>query len=390
METLYELFRTLLRDTNLDFIRYLHDEIDWEARMFGILGARGVGKTTLLLQHIKKFHSTDDTLFVYADDIYFSENRLYDIASAFYKNGGRHLYIDEIHKYADWSKELKMMYDHFPKLQVVFTGSSILDLYKGSDDLSRRALLYVMFGLSFREYLNMSLGISLPAYSLEDILQNKVEFPTEINHPLPLFKQYLQNGYYPFFNEPGYHKRLLTILNIVLETDIPIYARMNVATSKKLKQLLYIIAQSVPFKPNFTKIGTMLDAHRGQVSDFIVYLEKAGIITQLRNHSKSIRELGKVEKVFLGNTNLMYALATENTNIGNIRETFFLSQMMVRNEITASPEADFIVNGNTFEVGGKNKQQQQIKEISNAFIVKDDIEFGYDKTLPLWAFGFNY
>ena len=340
MEQLIELFRRLLLLTDTSYIRYLYDKIDWSARMIGIVGPRGVGKTTMLLQRIKLNHSLDDTLFINADDLYFAEHRLFDLASDFYKNGGRHLFIDEVHKYSEWSKELKVIYDYYPDFQIIFTGSSILDIYKGNADLSRRALSYYLPGLSFREYLNLSYGMQLPAYSLEDILSHKIEFP-ETKLPLPLFKEYMMKGYYPFFRDPGYEQRLRNVIGLTVENDIPIYASMNIASTKKIRQLLYIISQSVPFKPNFTKIGQMIDVHRNQVTDFLYYLERAGIIAQLRGETGGVRLLGKVEKVYLDNTNLIYALAENKSDIGNIRETFFLSQMKVYNDVFSSEKSDF-------------------------------------------------
>ena len=375
MEQLIELFRRLLLLTDTSYIRYLYDKIDWSARMIGIVGPRGVGKTTMLLQRIKLNHSLDDTLFINADDLYFAEHRLFDLASDFYKNGGRHLFIDEVHKYSEWSKELKMIYDYYPDFQIIFTGSSILDIYKGNADLSRRALSYYLPGLSFREYLNLSYGMQLPAYSLEDILSHKIEFP-ETRLPLPLFKEYMMKGYYPFFRDPGYEQRLRNVIGLTVENDIPIYASMNIASTKKIRQLLYIISQSVPFKPNFTKIGQMIDVHRNQVTDFLYYLERAGIIAQLRGETGGIRLLGKVEKVYLDNTNLIYALAENKSDIGNIRETFFLSQMKVYNDVFSSEKSDFRIENFTFEVGGQGKQQKQIEGIENAYIVKDNIEYG--------------
>ena len=389
MEQLIELFRRLLLLTDTSYIRYLYDKIDWSARMIGIVGPRGVGKTTMLLQRIKLNHSLDDTLFINADDLYFAEHRLFDLASDFYKNGGRHLFIDEVHKYSEWSKELKMIYDYYPDFQIIFTGSSILDIYKGNADLSRRALSYYLPGLSFREYLNLSYGMQLPAYSLEDILSHKIEFP-ETKLPLPLFKEYMMKGYYPFFRDPGYEQRLRNVIGLTVENDIPIYASMNIASTKKIRQLLYIISQSVPFKPNFTKIGQMIDVHRNQVTDFLYYLERAGIIAQLRGETGGIRLLGKVEKVYLDNTNLIYALAENKSDIGNIRETFFLSQMKVYNDVFSSEKSDFRIENFTFEVGGQGKQQKQIEGIENAYIVKDNIEYGYKNIIPLWHFGFNY
>lgn len=389
MEKLFELHKSLINSVSTHYVRYLHDEIEWDARLIAILGARGVGKTTLILQHIRQEKQGSEALYILADDIYFSENTLFDAASEFYKNGGRFLYIDEIHKYNNWSQELKNIYDYFPKLKIVFTGSSILDIYKGSADLSRRALLYDLPGLSFREYLNISEKLNLSAYSFEDIISNKVVLD-EIEHPLPLFKEYLQKGYYPFFAEKGYEQRLRQIVNMMLETDIPMYAKMNIATAGKMKQLLYIISQSVPFKPNYTKLAGMMNINRNAVNDFMYYLDKAGIITLLRNETQGVRLLGKVEKVYLNNTNLAYVFSDNIPDIGNIRETFFHSQLSVRNTVYSSSVSDFLVNGKIFEIGGKNKTQKQIQGVKNAFVVKDDIEVGFGNVIPLWTFGFGY
>lgn len=389
MERLNEQYRRLIDRTDTTHLRYLHSIIDWNNRLIAIVGARGVGKTTLMFQHIKLFHQLQDTLYVSADDLYFSENSLFNLATDFYKNGGKYLFIDEIHKYPEWSKELKMMYDNFHDLQIVFTGSSILNVYKGSDDLSRRVLSYYLQGMSFREYLNMSQGLNLSVHSLEDIIANRVEL-SGIEHPLPFFKRYLREGFYPFYKESGFLERLKNVINLSLETDIPIYAKMNITTSQKLKQLLYIVSQSVPFKPNLTKIADMIGVHRNQVTEFLYYMERAGIIAQLRNDTKGIRLLGKIEKVYLDNTNLMSAIGENNPDIGNMRETFFFNQMRLNHQVVSSDVSDFKIGEYTFEVGGKNKTRKQIVSLENAFIAKDDIEYGYLNTIPLWAFGFNY
>lgn len=389
MDKLVGLYRGLIAQTDVTYLRYLHQKVDWDNRLTVIVGARGTGKTTLLLQHIKLHLNLNETLYVNADDFYFAENRLFDLATTFYHNGGKHLFIDEIHKYPHWSKEIKMMYDYYPNLRVVFTGSSILDIYKGSDDLSRRALIYHLPGLSFREYLEMTKKMRFTAYSLEEIVQNKVDLPG-VTHPLPLFRQYLNNGYYPFYSETGYAERLRNIINQTLETDIPIYANMNISTAKKIKQLLFIISQSVPFKPSLTKISQMIEVHRNQVSDYLYYLERAGIISMLRNHTSGIRLLGKIEKIYLDNTNLVFSIAEGTANTGNIRETFFLNQMKVNHSLFSSDTADFSIGPYTFEVGGKNKTKKQISGVNQAYIVKDDLEYGYQNTIPLWAFGFNY
>ena len=388
MENITALYRFLLSKTDTRFVRYLHEKIEWSARMVGVVGARGVGKTTLLLQHIKLHLNADKAIYVSADDAYFAANRLFDFADAFHKNGGKHLYIDEIHKYPQWSKELKMMYDYFPDLQVVFTGSSILDIYKGSDDLSRRALPYYMAGLSLREYINMSENKHIRAYSMDEILGNRVDLPVE--HPLPVFRQYLQRGYYPFYDEVGFEVRLQGVINQTLENDIPLFAGMNMATSRKLKQLLFVVAQSAPFKPSFNNLAKIIETHRNQVKEYLILMEKASLLLLLQGGAGGMKAVEKMEKIFLGNPNLIFALAADRSNIGNVRETFFACQAAVNNTVTAADKADFMVNGYTFEVGGKSKAQRQVKNTENAFVVKDDIEYGHQNVVPLWAFGMSY
>lgn len=389
MQILYQKYETVLEATSLDFKRYLYDEVSWDSRMIGIVGPRGVGKTTLIIQFIKEKLDSQNALYVSADDLYFSENRLYDVADSFYKNAGEHLFIDEIHKYPDWSRELKNIYDSFPKLKIVFTGSSVLEILKGSADLSRRAIVYQLQGLSFREYLNLFHNKEFTAYSLEEIISNKVKLEG-IAHPLPLFKDYLERGYYPFGMESELHLRLGQIIVQTIEADIPQYAKLSIGTSRKLKRLLSIIAESVPFKPNFSKIAEVLGVSRNSLDDYFSYLEKAGLISQLRDSTKGIRALGKVDKVYMDNTNISYNLIGKDVNVGNLRETFFLNQMRLKNGITTAQKGDFLIDKYTFEIGGKNKKHKQIDNVENSFLVKDDIEIGYQNVLPLWAFGMNY
>jgi len=390
MELLSKNFKELLSLTPLDFKRYLYSKVAWDDRMIGIVGPRGVGKTTMILQYIKENLDTTETLYMQADDIYFANHTLLELAEEFSKNRGKYLFIDEIHKYVGWSQTLKSIYDYFPQMKVVFTGSSILDILKGSADLSRRALMFKMQGLSFREYLFLFHKIEVEKYSLQDILNHKTDnFP--VRHPLPLFKDYLRRGYYPFgTNDTMFLQRLKQVIIQTLETDIPIYANMNVATGKKLGKLLKIISQSVPFKPNFTKIAGMLEASRNNIDDYCYFMEQAGLIMQLRDIGEGIGQLGKVDKIYIDNTSLIFALAEESPNPGNIRETFFFNQMRVENNVYRSEKGDFNINNITFEVGGKSKTQEQIKDLKNAYIVKDDIEYGYQNVLPLWAFGLNY
>lgn len=389
MNTLYQKFETLLQNTPTHFKRYLYDKIPWGSRMVGIIGPRGVGKTTLILQYIKENLSKKNALYISADDLYFNDKRLIDIADEFYKNAGEYLFIDEIHKYADWSRELKNIYDSYPPLKIVFTGSSILDIMHGSADLSRRALMYKMQGLSFREYLKLFHHYDAEVFTLQQIVNNEVML-ADIEHPLPLFNDYLRRGYYPFGIENGMDLRLEQIIIQTLETDIPQYANLNVGTSRKLKRLLAIIAESVPFKPNFTKIAEIIGVSRNSLEDFFQYMELTGLIGRLRDQTHGIRGLGKVEKVYLDNTNLIFNLAREKSNIGNIRETFFFNQMRVNEDVISSKKADFTIDNYTFEIGGKNKQQKQIEKDGKSFIVKDDIEFGYLNVIPLWNFGLNY
>ncbi len=390
MEALFSRFQRLLSDTNTDFLRYLHDKIIWTDRMIAIVGARGVGKTTMMLQRIKLHHNISDTLYVTADDMYFADHKLLDLAEQFVKMGGKYLFIDEIHRYANWSKELKLIYDYLPHLQVVFTGSSMLDIYRGTDDLSRRVQLYTLHGMSFREYLNLRYHLQLQPLSLDDVLHHNVAFDG-VDYPLAAFKDYLNNGYYPFSREVGlYYERLRQIVQLILDVDIPQFANMNAATSQKLKQLLAIIAKSVPFKPNYSKIASIMGVSRDVLPDYILYMERAGLVNRLFTATTGIRELGKVAKIYLNNTNLAYALGGSNTDIGNIRETFFFNQLSVKADVRESPVSDFLVDGFTFEIGGRKKGGKQIADTDNAYIVKDDIEFGFANTIPLHHFGMLY
>jgi len=391
MKSLYQSFEDLLRKTTLDFKRYLFPTINWNSRMFGIVGPRGVGKTTLVLQHIKESHSASDTLYVSMDDFYFSNHSLLETADEFHKDGGRFLFIDEIHKYPEWSKTLKYLYDNYPDLNVVFTGSSVLNILKGSADLSRRAILLYLQGLSFREYLQFFHHITVPVLSLDEILSHKGnDLKDLVGYPVKLFKEYLQKGYFPFGNDENYRAHLRQIVTQTMETDIPLYANMNVATSRKLLKLLAIIADSVPFKPNFSGLSKLIEVSKNSVADYFYYIEKAGMIAQLREKTESYLVVGKVEKVYLDNPNLAFCLSEKEPDVGNLRETVFFNQMRVNNAIFRSEKGDFNIGNLTFEVGGKNKSQKQIEGLKNAFIVKDDIEYGYKNVVPLWVFGMNY
>ena len=389
MDKLQKNFDLVLRNVPTDFYRYMFNRINWENRLLGLVGPRGVGKTTLVLQYALKQLKRNETLYVTADDLYFANHKLLDLADEFSRLGGKVLIIDEIHKYKEWSRELKLIYDYHADLKVIFTGSSILDITKGTSDLSRRAVMYQMQGLSFREYLQMFHQISLPVYSLEEIVTHQVEIPGGFR-PYAYFQSYLKNGYYPFAKEEDFELRLQQVVRNTLETDILQFAEINVATARKLKQLLAIISQSVPFKPNMSSLATMINAGRNNLADYFLYMEEAGLIAQLRDDTGGIRGLGKVDKVYLDNTNLVYVLGEKEANIGNVRETFFFNQLRVNQDVMTSSVSDFQIGNRTFEVGGKNKKQKQLQGVAHGFVVKDDIETGYLNVIPLWMFGLNY
>ena len=389
MEQLFEYFKRKLSETPIDLIRYKYGEIERGGHALGLVGPRGVGKSTMLLQYIKMRLDVKDTLYVSADHLYFSSHTLVDTADRFYKMGGKHLFIDEIHKYEGWSTEVKQMFDSYSDLQLVISGSSILEITKGMADLSRRVPIYEMQGLSFREYLHLFHGIKMEAIGVEQLLRHDYNIPG-VEHPLPLFNDYLRRGYYPFGRDVAYDIELMQVVAQTMESDIPIYLNANASIGRKLKQLLMVVAESVPFKPVMQKLADVTGINRNYIQDYLMYMERAGMIAQLRDAVGGIRGLGKTEKVYLDNTNLIYVLAPKRADIGNVRETFFMNQMRVVGDVMCSPVSDFLVDGMTFEIGGRKKGQKQISDVKNGYVVKDDIEAGYANVLPLWAFGLLY
>jgi predicted AAA+ superfamily ATPase len=374
------------------------DDIQWDARLIGIKGARGAGKTTLLLQYIKLHLSTelDKTLYVSLDSLYFSENSLVAMTDKFVKHGGRYLFLDEVHKYPNWSQELKNIYDTHPELKVVFTGSSLLEILNARADLSRRAVVYTLQGLSFREYLMLQTDIKFPIYNLEEILENHTNITTEIVNqirPLAYFETYLKTGFYPYFLEQIdlYHTRLKEVINMMLEIELPLLRKVDVSYVSKIKQLLYLISQSVPFVPNVSKLANKMGIQRTTLLAYLHYLDEIELTKNLYKEAKGISQLQKPQKIYLDNTNIMFALGEETTNKGNIRETFFANQLGYRHNVTYSKDSDFYIDGKyTFEVGGKNKNWDQIKHLNHAYIASDEIEYGFQNKIPLWLFGFLY
>ena len=390
MQELYNQFYQLLELTPMDFFREQHQTINWDVRVLGILGQKGVGKSTLILQHIKQQGNRDEYLYVVADDIYFAAHTLLDTAKHFFARGGKFLYIDEIHKYENWSREIKNIYDCLPLLHIVYSGSSMLDLKEGGADLSRRVIEYHLPEWSFREYLNLRLGWSLKTATLDEILQGKVDFPYGPERPLKYFDEYMKKGCYPFSLEPESETRLRQIINTTVEVDIPKYARMTIAATQKLKRFMYYISKSVPVKINYSDMARDLGLDRDDLPKYLEYLEKAELVSILRMKANGDAILRKMDKLYLHNPNMAYILSGELPNTGNSRETIFFCWTKQKYEPLESPISDFEIEGKTFEVGGRKKGKKQIEDAKEGYIVKDDIEYAFDNQVPLWMFGFLY
>lgn len=397
MEALAHKSKLVIDSISLDLIRSFYDTIDWSSRLIGIVGARGTGKTTLLLQRLKKeFAFSDQAIYLTLDDIYFTNNTLVDTIEHFRQKGGKYIFLDEVHKYPNWAREIKNIYDYFKDLTIVFTGSSIIDLLKQDVDLSRRAVMYELPGLSYREFLHFSGIASLPTYTLQEILANHVQICASINSqikPLKHFDDYLKFGYYPFYSESKstYHLRLEQVVKMIIEVELQFIDGFDIQKSRKIYQLLYILASNVPFKPNISKLSEKIGIHRNTLVNYIHYLEKARLINSLSSHGKSISNLQKPEKIFLENPNLCYVLASEGINKGTLRETFLLNQLKFKHQVSLPLKGDFLVDEIiTIEVGGKSKNNKQIETVDNAYIAADNLEIGSYNKIPLWLFGFMY
>ena len=397
MEKLLAIHRQLIENVTLEFKRFLFNQIDWNKHAIAIIGPRGVGKTTLLLQKIRQdFYKDTSVLYVSLDNIYFNSHSLFDFAYDFYRIGGKVLFLDEVHKYPNWSQEIKNIYDSLPDMKIVFTGSSTLQLYKGFGDLSRRVKVYHLPGLSFREFIEFETKISFPALSLAEIIENHTDIASEIVSKLKVFKyfpQYLRYGYYPFYKQDtsDFYFYLQNTVNTSVEVDLPSTTNIEFASVVKIKRLLSIITEISPFKPNISELAKKVDTSRAKLIEFLELLQRAGIIILLRASTKGMAQMQKPEKIFLGNPNLLYALASDNPDKGTLRETFFISQTTANHCVYYPKTGDFLVEDKwLFEIGGKTKTRKQIANQSNAYIAADDIEIGMGNKIPLWLFGFLY
>ena len=398
MEELFNRYQRISQKIQTDFVRSFMQEVNWNARLIGIKGARGVGKTTLLLQYLK-INFTDNralTLYVSLDSFAFRGKTLLGLADEFVRNGGKHLFLDEVHKYPNWAQELKNIYDDYSELQIVFTGSSLLEILNSRADLSRRVVIYHMQGLSFREFIMLETGIYFTPLTLESILKDHLHLAGLINAKIkvfPHFEKYLKQGYYPFYREELdlYEQRVEEVINMMLEIELPLLRGMDIGLVPKIKQLLVIISESVPFVPNIVNLSQKIEIHRTTLMSYLFYLQELGLTYHLLKEARGSVRLQKPAKIYLENTNLMYVLSSFSANRGNVRETFFANQVGYKHKISFHEKTDFLVdNTYAFEIGGKDKSKKQITGIENAYIVSDEIEYGYQNKIPIWLFGFLY
>lgn len=399
MDTLFAKHDRLIANTSLDIVREMMNRVHWDARLLSIQGAKGVGKSTLLKQYIKLNYQPDDRKVLYcsADTIDFSRRTLVDLAGEFVMNGGERLIIDEIHKYEGWSREIKEIYDLFPELKVIISGSSLLSLLAGDADLSRRCVKYTMSGLSFREALRFYEHIDLPVWTLEDILARPYELWQSVAahcKPIQQFKRYLQYGYYPFYLEDplDYYTRIEQVVNYVVETELPFICKIDVAYTRKIKALIAVIAEGVPYEVNANRLAAAIEIGRDTVVGYLKNLGDAKLLNLLYSDKKSVGKLTKPDKVYLENTNLLYALSPSSVDIGTARETFAITQLSEDHLVEyGKDKGDFKVDSKyRFEIGGKDKGFKQIADLPNSYVFADDIESPNGAKLPLWMLGFLY
>lgn len=393
---LIENYHRRIAKTNLRFKRYLYSRINWNARLIGIEGPRGVGKTTMLLQHIlETYPDIDQTLYAQLDDLWFSSHSLMELVDWAYQHGMMRLYLDEVHRYEHWSQTLKNIYDSYPDMSIVYTSSSLLIMDNAKVDLSRRQTIYNLYGMSFREFLEYEGVLHMDAISLEELIDNHVRLAMQITksiHIIPLFEAYLQHGYYPFYHDQreDFPIRLRETISVVIDSDLPAVENVTFDTLQKVKRLLMIISERVPFEPNMTELWKQLATNNELGLRMLYALGRAHLLCLLSSKAKSYKSLNKPDKILLGNTNLMHNLCPR-VEKGNERETFFCSQLLVDGGLKYPAKGDFLVADKyLFEVGGRGKTFEQIKDVPNSFLAVDDTEVGHMNRIPLWMFGLLY
>lgn len=396
IQPLYNNYHRKIAKVSLKFKRYLYNNIHWNSRIIGIKGARGVGKTTMLLQHIvENYQDIDKTLYASLDDLWFSTHSLLDLVDWADSHGINRLYLDEVHRYDKWSQTLKNIYDNYPEMSIVYTSSSLLMMDNAQTDLSRRQTLYTLHGLSFREFLSFEGILHIDPIPFDELLQEHVQKAMQIVRKVkitPLFENYLKYGYYPFYKETveDFTDRLRQIVSVVIDSDLPAVEKVSFETLQKVRKLLMIISEKVPFEPNMSELWKQLSTNNDLGLRMLYALDKAQILTLLSSKAKSYKYLYKPDKIFLNNTNLMNALCP-NVDKGNERETFFVCQMHVTKDVKRPKNGDFLIDDKyLFEVGGKNKTFNQIADIPNSYLAIDNTEVGFGCRIPLWMFGFSY
>ena len=396
LQPLYDSYHRKIAKISPSFKRYLYNQINWKARIISIKGARGVGKTTLLLQHIlENYEDLDRTLYVSLDNLWFAAHSLMELVDWADRHGISRLYLDEVHRYEGWSQALKTIYDDYPDMSIVYTGSSLLVLDNGVVDLSRRQTQYTLYGLSFREYLELEGIFKSDAISLGDVLIHHVRKAMDIAGSIkvaPLFEAYLSRGYYPFYRESieDFPARLRETVAVVIDSDLPSAQKVTYETLQKVKRLLMIISEHVPFEPNMSELWRQLSTDNESGLKMLYALDRAQVLTLLTAKTKNYKSLTKPDKIFLGNPNLMHALCPK-VDKGNERETFFISQLRVRHDVRYPRQGDFLIDDrHLFEVGGKGKTFEQIADAPDSYLAVDDTEVGSGSRIPLWLFGFLY
>lgn len=398
MEQLQSQHLRLLSHLTTRYERSIMDQINWNARLIAVRGARGVGKTTMLLQRIKKKYGTNPQTALYAslDHLYFTNHSLLDLAEEFHAKGGQCLCLDEVHKYNGWSREIKNIYDGFPDLKIVFTGSSLLNILNAEADLSRRCVSYDMQGLSFREYLLFKENLTLPRFTLGEVFDSPLETSQKVVSeckPLKYFSNYLREGYYPYFLEPNidYLTQVQKVVNLILEIELPQLSNVEIANVRKMRSLLSVVSSGVPFAVDISKMAQMAELNRNTIISYLAHLNRARLLNMLYSDALNMKRMQKPDKIYMENCNLLHALSLTNVEVGTERETFFVNQLAYNHQVEYTKQGDFVIDRKyTVEVGGQSKGGKQIAGVENAFIAADNIEFALGNKIPLWLFGFLY